>query len=278
MNLSTLTTFLTVIETGNFNRAAERLNVTQSTVTARVNALEAEIGQVLILRLKSGAELTSAGFKFRRYAELMTQIWRQARQETALPETVQGSCNIGCQFDLWTGAGREWFDGLRHSDRRIAVSAWPGEQTDIDRWLSTGLVDVALCFAPKIQEGWSVRPLFEDRLRLVSTVRRKFVRWDENYIYVDMGDEFRRAHAAAYPDGDTPAVTFGSASWALDHMLRHGGSGYLPQRLVEAELESGVLHLVAGAPEFSRRAYIVWNTTAARQWPWFEPSLNSVFG
>ena len=86
MNLNEVRTFLEVIETGSLVAASQRLHVTQSTVTARISALEEEVGQKLIHRYKSGAELTSAGFKFRRYAEVMVQLWRQARYEVSLPE------------------------------------------------------------------------------------------------------------------------------------------------------------------------------------------------
>jgi len=77
MNLSFLRTFLEVIEAGNLNRAADRLHVTQSTFSTRINALEDQLGQKLLLRNMSGTVLTSAGFKFQRYAELMMQLWRQ---------------------------------------------------------------------------------------------------------------------------------------------------------------------------------------------------------
>ncbi|MDH3604499.1 MAG: LysR family transcriptional regulator, partial [Candidatus Tectomicrobia bacterium] len=85
MNITALKTFLAIVETGNLVRAAEHLNVTQSTVTARVSNLEHDLGQRLFHRRKSGAELTTSGFKFQRYAQQMTDLWRQARQETSLP-------------------------------------------------------------------------------------------------------------------------------------------------------------------------------------------------
>ena len=47
MNISALKTFLTVVDLGNLNKAAERLNVTQSTVTARLDSLEEALGQRL---------------------------------------------------------------------------------------------------------------------------------------------------------------------------------------------------------------------------------------
>ena len=105
MNLSTIQTFIAIAEAGQLNRAAERLHVTQSTVTARLNNLEAELGQTLFQRRKSGTELTSAGFRFQRHAQLMMDTWRQARQETALPAGIHSSFNLGCHSDLWPDLG-----------------------------------------------------------------------------------------------------------------------------------------------------------------------------
>ena len=276
MRLSSLRTFLTIVESGNLKRAAERLHVTQSTVTARLNGLESELGQELFLRRKSGSELTAAGFKFLRYAQLMTDLWRQARQETALPMDVDAVCNLGCHFDLWPGLGRRFFESLRGSSRRLALAAWPGEQRDLDRWLSSGLIDAAFCFSPGLRENWTAFPLGEDRLILVSSTPRALMRWDPRYIYVDSGEEFRRDHAAAYPDGDTPTTTFGSAVWALEHILAHGGSAHLPDRLIAAHLAAGRLHEVPGAPVFKRSAYLVVEQRAAAQWPWLEAEIASL--
>ena len=77
MNPTDLRTFLAIAETGSLVRASERLSVTQSTVTARLRNLEDELGQKLFYRHKSGAKLTSAGVRFKRYAEAMASLWRQ---------------------------------------------------------------------------------------------------------------------------------------------------------------------------------------------------------
>ena len=95
MNLAELQTFLAIVETGSLVRASEKLNITQSTVTARLKGLESELGRTLLHRHKSGAELTAAGLKFKRYAEVMSELWRQARLETALPPSVDTVFKIG---------------------------------------------------------------------------------------------------------------------------------------------------------------------------------------
>lgn len=276
MNIAVLRTFLAIVETRNLSRAAEMLNVTQSTITARLNGLEEDLGQSLFHRRKSGAELTAAGFRFERYAQLMVDLWRQARQEASLPSHVDMVCNFGCHFDLWAEFGQKLFDNVRRIQPNAALAIWPGEQADLDRWLGTGLVDAALCYAPTLTESWTARALRRDLLLLVSTEKRQMMRSDPAYIYVDSGEEFRRSHAEAYPDADTPLAMFGSSTWALDHLLTVGGSAYLPRRLIVDHLACERLHPVPNAPEFVRRTYLVVNNSVIDRWSWLEAAIKDI--
>ncbi len=276
MNLDELRTFLEVVETGSLVAASRRLNVTQSTVTARINGLEQEIGQKLLHRNKSGTELTSPGFKFKRYAEVMVQLWRQARYEVSLPKGFQGVCNVGLEFDLWQGVGQCFLDHLRAHCPQVAVALWPGEQHQIDRWLDIGLIDLAFCYSPQAAEKFASRALFDDELILVSADPASAGANNPDYIYVDHGDEFRRSHAAAFPGDTTSALTIASSEWALDYLLRSGGTGYLPRRHVQALLDCGRLHRLAGAPNFNRRAYVVENARAVANWPWYKAAIQAI--
>ncbi|WP_421695502.1 LysR family transcriptional regulator [Aestuariivirga sp.] len=273
MNLDELRTFLAVVETGSLVAAARRLNVTPSTVTARINGLEEEIGQKLLHRNKSGADLTSPGFKFRRYAELMVQLWGQARAEVSLPRGFEGVCNVGLDFDLWNGPGRRFLDHVRANSPGVALALWPGEQTMIDRWLAIGLVDIAFCHAPQEGERFVSRALFDDELILVSREAMAAPQLDSHYVYVDHGDEFRRQHAAAFPGDVTSALVIASSDWALDHLLRNGGSGYLPKGHAQAALDAGTLQRVGAAPAFTRRVYVVENAQTVRPWSWYASAL-----
>jgi len=273
MNLEELKTFLAVVEAGSLIAASRRLNVTQSTVTARINALEDEIGQKLLHRHKSGAELTSPGFKFKRYAELMVQLWRQARYEVSLPKGFIGVCNLGLDFDLWEDAGRIFLNHVRAEAPGVALAIWPGEQRQLDRWLSIGLIDVAFCYAPQSGGNFATRTLFDDELILVSDKPMSAPDLGSSYVYVDHGDEFRRQHAAAYPGDTTSALTIASSQWAVDHLLRAGGAGYITRRHAEPLIASRRLHKVADAPSFTRRAYVVEAAQTTTAWPWFENAI-----
>lgn len=273
MNLNALQTFLTILETGSLVRASERLNVTQSTVTARLKALEDGLGQILINRYKSGVTPTASGLRLKRYAETMVELWRQARQETALPQTVDAVCNIGCHADLWPHLGRRLFDHIRLTEPGVALSVWHGGQTDLTTWLNSGLTDISLTYWPAAQARQTMYALLADRLILVSTRPDAPMKFDPGYVFVEAGDDFGRRHAAAYSDAATPRISFGSAQLGLEHILAHGGSAYLPERIAAPLLESGALHRLEGAPDFSRPAYAVVNDAAGKDWPWLAESL-----
>jgi len=275
MNLTALQTFLAIIETGSLVRASERLNVTQSTVTARLKSLEDEIGQVLITRQKSGAVMTAAGGRLKRYAETMTDLWRQAQQETALPAGLSGMCNIGCHPDLWTGLGQRLFDHVRHRQPSVALSIWQGGAGELSGWLRDGLIDISLTFQPAPMGNQSVHALPLDRLILVATDADRPTHFDPGYVYVEAGEEFGRQHAATYANAGTARLNFGSATLGLAHLLAHGGSAYLPERMCRVEFQKQSLFRI-NAPEFTRRAFVVVNEREAADWPWLVDALAEI--
>ena len=264
MNDAALRTFLAIAETGSLMRASERLNVTQSTITARLKTLEAELGQPLFTRGRSGARLTAAGARFHRYAEAMTSLWGQARQDVGLPEGVKGVCNIACPPELWEGYGATAAAMIREAG--AAVAAWPCPAGEIEEWLGSGLADFALAHRPSSREGVSNRPLGEEPIRLYSTDPESPVRFDPGYVFVDNGEAFGRAHHAEYADADTARLSFGSPRWALDHLMKSGGSAYLPAAL--AAMAGDALHEKAGAPAFSRPVFLITADRAPAGWPW----------
>ena len=76
-------TFLAVVATGNFISAADRLHVTQSTVSARIHALERTLGCILFVRNRGGTTLTAAGRQFQKHASTLVRTVEQARTSLA---------------------------------------------------------------------------------------------------------------------------------------------------------------------------------------------------
>lgn len=269
MNLAHVQTFLVAVETGNLNKTAKKLNVTQSTVTARIDALENLIGQKLLRRNKSGTELTPGGAKFLRHAEVMVQVWKQARYETSLPRGFEDVCAIGCDPSLWTGIAERWVALLRRTRATIALSIAEGVGEIARAWQMNAMVDIVFSYTPPLG-GFAVDVLCDDFFIEVATVKRGLMRWDPDYVYVDLGEDFRRRHAEAFPVDETAIVTFTNSAHALDHILANGGSAYLPERVARKALAEGRLFEVEGAPRFTRTIYLARNPARTDGWPWFE--------
>ena len=276
MNLDGLRTFLAIVETGSLAKAALALNVTQSTVTARLQQLEQEMGQRLINRHRRGAQLTGAGLRLQRYAQTIEELWRQARQETAVPEGINAVCNLGCDPDLWPGLGEDLFNQIRLHQPQVALSIWHGDSTSLSAWLDQGRIDLALSYSPATTSTQTVRNLPEDRLRLYSTRADSPVIGDPGYVFVEAGEAFGRDHAAAYSFADTARLSFGSAILGLAHITDHGGSAYLPDRVAKQSVEEEALHLLSEAPTFQRPAYLITNEASAARWPWFSDVLTAL--
>jgi len=268
MNLTFLQTFLAVLETGNLNKAAERLHVTQSTVTARLDALEGALGCQLLVRSRRGTRMTRAGFELRPHAELLVNGWAQARKAINLPEGYSGLFSFACEFDLWHDAGKIWLYAARETNPGMAYEARPGRRSEIVAWLGTGITDAAMTHEPISAPGVASRAWEHEEIVHVSSRPHPGSNWDPNYVYVDLGTDFRRQHALAFPNAKTASITFSVSSWALEHILAHSGSAYLPKPMVEPYLQARSLRLVEGAPTFKRTLYLAWREASELLFPW----------
>jgi LysR family transcriptional regulator, flagellar master operon regulator len=270
MNIALVRTFLEVIDTKNMKSAAERLHVTQSAVTVRINTLERLLGQQLFIRSKAGVELTYAGFMFERYAEMFLQVWQQAQQAISLPKGFACTLNIGFEFDLWNELMYPWATAMRTGIPDAVLGLWPGDSAALTRWLSSGLVELGLTYGVPVRSGIEISPLFDDSLVLVSTTPRKIsgdgtAMLEPDYMYIDRGDDFRQQHARAFPTTQTvPTITFGGEHVALEYLLNSGGYAYISYRAASPYLRSGRLSPVSGAPELHKQVYLATGISAAQ--------------
>jgi DNA-binding transcriptional LysR family regulator len=258
MNLEHLRAFLEVAATGNFNRAADRLNVTQSTVSARIKSLEDQLDRVLFLRNRNGAQLTAAGHHIHRYVELSVRAWEQARQEVALPAELKQSFGLGIQFNLWERLVPGWLGWMRRHATDTALRIEADYSQSLTRQVAQGLLDLAVLYMPRNMPGLAIETLLVDTLVLVSTEPRvTSIAWVEDYVFVDWGDEYRGNHSLAFPKMQAPAISVGLSAIGLNHILTHGGSGYFIEHSVAPLIAEGRLYRAADAPSFSRPAYLV---------------------
>ncbi|MEL7026451.1 MAG: LysR family transcriptional regulator [Pseudomonadota bacterium] len=254
MDITLIRTFLEVAATGSFVNASDRLFVTQSAVSLRIQRLEDSLGKPLFTRSKAGAELTPAGVEFERYALSLLKLWSEARQQIALPEGYSASLTIGAQYSLWPRVGFGLIDGLQRAMPDLSIRAELGMPDRLTRFLIEGVIQAALIYTPQVRPGLTVRQVFEEELVLVASWPDA-TDWQDHYIFVDWGPEFLQAHEVEYPTLTNPGLTLSLGALAGDYIAERKASGYLPARYVQPFIDRGVLHFVDDAP---RVPYPVW--------------------
>ena len=261
MNLDHIWTFLEVAQTGNFNRAAGNLNITQSTASARIKALEERVGHPLLNRSHSGCEVTAAGAQFYEYASGMQRLWQKLQQSVALEPGFRSVLSVGAQVSLWERLVLDWMTWMRQKMPDVALRIEADYSPSQMRQLSDGLLDIGIMYQPRRIPGLEVEKLMEEKLILVATENRELnPGWVEDYIFVDWGDVFLGAHAEAFPDMRTAAISVGLGALGLQYILKNGGSGFFPARVVQPLIDEGRLFQLEGAPELRRPAYMVYRT------------------
>jgi DNA-binding transcriptional LysR family regulator len=260
MDIDRARTFLEIIHTGSFLGAADRLHVTQTTVSARIRTLEDELGRRLFVRNRTGAQLTPAGREFQRYAQSMVQLWERARHQLAIPAGRTSVIALGGELSLWNPLLLDWLVWMRQALPRVAIRAEVGVPDQLLEQLRTGVLDIAVLYAPKLMPGFTVRLLQEERLVLVRSSGREVEARQDDYVHVDWGPQF----AAQNADGSfgEPGLTVGLGPLGLNYILRAGGMGYFRQGAVAPHVEAGELEIVEGAPEFTYPVYAVFSEAA----------------
>ncbi|MFC2967938.1 LysR family transcriptional regulator [Acidimangrovimonas pyrenivorans] len=256
MNIEHARTFLTVADTGSFVAAADRLHVTQSTVSARIRALEEQLGSTLFTRNKSGAVLTAQGRRFLKHAGQMVRALERARQDVGLPKAFRARVVIGARFGLWDGLMMRWFASMKKAQPQVSLHSEIGFEPDLMQALVESRMDIGVMFTPQRRPMLELLPLLTERLVLVSTDATGALQPD-SYIHVDWGPEFDTQFRASFPDFPGPAVSVNIAWLGLEYLKINRGSGYFPQRLVQRQIDAGRLFPVRGAPVFELPAWIV---------------------
>ncbi len=253
MDIELARTFLEIVRSGSLVAAAERLHVTQTAISARVQKLEQQLDCQLFVRSRNGASLTGNGEAFVPYANQLLQTWETARRDLPLPDGRHQLLRIGGEVSLCNPLVLDWVRALHQHLPDHAIRSEVGESETLLHKVQMGTLDAALVYQPLYGPGLQVEQLMEEKL-----IRIQLAREPEPYVYIDWGEAFRRQHDAALPDCARPALSFNLGPLALQYILEHGGSGYFRTRVVQSYLDRGVLVRVPQAPEFTYPTWLVY--------------------
>ncbi len=160
MELRVLRYFLAVAREGSVTHAAQRLHISQPSLSKQLKDLEGQLGKKLFVRSSFSVRLTEEGMLLRKRAEEILDMVDKTEEEfKALGEVSGGDIHIGAAES----------DGIKHLARRIeAVQAryprirvhlYSGDRSDLAQRLEQGLLDFAVLVESNDLSKYNYLPL-----------------------------------------------------------------------------------------------------------------------
>ena len=178
MEFQLLRSFVAVAECGGFHRAAEQLNLTQSTVSQQIKRLELETKRSLFRRTTRSVVLTDDGEMLLGDARRLLQLEEAARQRLAAPR-LSGTVRLGVVEEIAGGS-------LPSALGRFAA-LHPGVKLEVQIAVSAELLEEL--DAGRLDVVFAKRPLGTSKGRLV---------WREPLVWA-AADTFDLIPGAALP-------------------------------------------------------------------------------
>lgn len=170
MTLSMLKEFVVLAEHLNYTAAANKLFISQPTLSKHINCMEAELGTALFERTRHATKLTEAGQRLLTAALQITEVYDAALSDLAYYSSgVQGELKLGVLSHDATNIVAPVIHALAKELPTIKISIQTHQPSTAMNALLSGSIDVAdvfytddiaskssLCFHSFCSEGFSV--------------------------------------------------------------------------------------------------------------------------
>lgn len=272
MDFGQIEAFVQVAAHKSFSRAAEVLQLTQPSITARIHSLERELGDELFERGGRGVRLTDAGLAFLPYAERILQTLAESRDTIDEVRNVQlGSLHLGSALTICTYVLPRILHSFRDRFSGIDVSIRTGRSEQVLAMLLSDEVQVGLVRSLSHPDVETVH-LYDDEIVLIVNPEHPFAKRgstsveeaaSEPIVLFDRGSSyFGLIHGFFRQAGVVPNVAMELDSLeATKRMVEEGlGIALVPLVTIERELNAGTLTRVdiVDAPPLKRPISLIF--------------------
>ena len=166
MNIDQLKTFLAVVETHSFTKAAKTVFLTQSAVSLQIKRLEQELGVSLFTRFSKTFKLTNAGKALIQYAGQIIRIHDEAVLSVSNRE-MRGHIRIGAPEDYISPFLTRILSRFSKDHPRVKVDVISNLSINLKKAVDQADLDFALC--TEMREGGSV--VFREPMAWISSAK-----------------------------------------------------------------------------------------------------------
>lgn len=167
MNFSNIEYFIATMEELNITRAANRLHITQQTLSAQIAALEKELGCTLFYR-KSPLVLTYAGTVFAKYAVNFMKNYESMKNEFSdICNEQSGKINVGVGYTRGRVLLPRIIKTFHEIYPLVDVNIIEGTNKDIQRMLVSDEIDVGFAYISEFLSNVEVEKYYEEEMCLL---------------------------------------------------------------------------------------------------------------
>jgi DNA-binding transcriptional LysR family regulator len=294
LDFGQLEAFVQVAAHHSFSRAAEVLQLTQPSITARIQALERELGEKIFERGGRAVRLTDAGTVFLPYAERILQMLGEAKEGVEDVRSVQvGRLRLGSALTISTYVLPRMLHIFHSRHPGVEVVVHTGRSEQVLNMLLSDEVQVGLVRSLTHPDVKTI-DLYADEVILVTNPDHPFAAnceatieevGSQPVILADRGSSYYGlAHGLFRQAGVVPNVAMELDSMeATKRMVEEGlGIALLPRVCLERELKQGLLAevTITNAPAISRQIALIYRKSRkqARTVQAFLEVLRSIYG
>lgn len=143
LDIELLRSFVSVVDSGGFTRAGERVHRTQSTVSQQIKRLEESVGRPLLVRNGKQATPTEEGERLLTYARRILALEQEARDVVSQP-VVEGVVRLGIPEDFAAYRLVELLSDFARGRPTLRLDVRCGLSVVLRGLLDRGDLDVAL--------------------------------------------------------------------------------------------------------------------------------------
>lgn len=270
MEIRVLNYFLAVVREGNITRAAEKLHITQPTLSRQLMQLEDELGSALFVRGKRKIILTEAGMILKRRAEEIVNLSLKTELEIGSQnDEINGEIAIACGLMQATQTMGIFIKKFQKIYPQVQFHFRNGNSDFVIENIENGLVDIGIVLEPvELEKLNSIRLKEKEKWGLL--VKKNSPLSKKDYILAsDLKDiplintarQLTQNHFKNWY-GDNLSKLYFSASSELSYtgaMLTRNDIGHAI--LIEGSIYDSIPHDVCFKPfypELSSHSLIVW--------------------
>lgn len=257
-----ITYFLEVAQSLNLSRAAERLGITQPTLSLSIKKLEHSLGATLLIRNKTGVKLTKVGKEFVVHARKLMNDWINiGNLATRQTEEVAGNFTIGAHPSVALYSLGNILPKLLSTYKNLQISL----EHDLSRKITEQVISFNLDF------GIVVNPVEHPDLVIIDLCKDEVTLWEapknknSDVLIVDKNliqSQELLLKLKKQKKQFTRHLTTSNLEVACELTVKGAGVGILPGRVVEKDKSRKLHKLDSNAPVFVDRHALIFRSDA----------------